>query len=378
MSKIIIGGDICPVGHNEDVFKRGDASAILNDVSPIVSSADYFLVNLECPLIGKQSPIEKDGIVLGADIECVKGLKAIGVNAVNLANNHILDHGETGLKSTLLACNKYEIDSFGASNNMSNAQKPLIKTIKGKRFCFMGIAEHEFNIATVNSWGANPLNLINIVRTIKTFKNDFDHLIILVHGGKEYYRYPNPKLQDLCQFLVEEGADAVICQHSHCVGAYEYYMNKPIIYGQGNFIFERSSRERDMWSEGVLIELNFEDNSVKTKFIPFTQSAGFRGVKLMQAQRKDKFLDQFEERSSKILSKEFVHNEWVKLCEKEKYLYASRVLGHNRILRVLNRKFHFTDWLYSKKTKMMVRNVVECEVHREGLETLWRSKEIDF
>ena len=28
---------------------------------------------------------------------------------------------------------------------------------------------------------------------------------------------------------------------------------------------------------------------------------------------------------------------------------------------------HFSDWLYSKKTKMMVRNLVESELHREGL-----------
>ena len=91
----------------------------------------------------------------------------------------------------------------------------------------------------------------------------------------------------------------------------------------------------------------------------------------MQGKEKKEFLRNLEERSKKITSTEYVKEQWLELCKKEKYLYASRVLGHNRVLRILNRKIHFSDWLYSKTTKMMVRNVVECEVHREGLETLW-------
>ena len=242
----------------------------------------------------------------------------------------------------------------------------------------MGVAEHEFSIASDDSWGANPANPIEVVRTIKKYRNDFDHLIILVHGGKEYYRFPNPKLQDFCRFLVEEGADAVICQHSHCAGSYEYYMDKPIVYGQGNFIFENLGRHSEMWSEGFLVSLNFLDNKVNTEFIPYEQSNGFLGVRLLKDKKKLDFLEELAKRSDLISSLDFVKEQWVKLCEKDKYLFASRVLGYNRLLRFLNGKLHFSDWLYSKKTKMMVRNVVECEVHREGLETLWRTKDIEF
>lgn len=378
MTKIIIGGDTCPSGKTEEAFIAANRKAILNDASSIIEGADYFVVNLECPLIEEYSPIEKDGPVLGSDITAIKGIKAIGIDAVNLANNHILDHGEIGLRSTIKACEDFKIDNFGASKDLENAKKPLLKTINGKRFCFMGVAEHEFSIASDDSWGANPSNPIDVVRTIKKYSNDFDHLIILVHGGKEYYRYPNPRLQDFCRFLVEEGADAVICQHSHCAGTYEYYMDKPIVYGQGNFIFENLGRHSEMWCEGFLVSLNFIDNKIKAEFIPFEQSKGFLGVRLLKGKKKLDFLAELAKRSDLISSLDFVKEQWVKLCEKDKYLYASRVLGHNRVLRILNRKLHFSDWLYKKETKMMVRNVVECEVHREGLETLWRTKNIEF
>ena len=282
MSTIIIGGDTCPSGNIEVEFKKGDSKAILNDVLPVFESADYVLVNLECPFITEKSPIEKDGIALGADTECANGLKAIGIDAVNLANNHILDHGKKGLKSTIEILNNNNIEYFGASNNLENAQKPLFITINGKCFCLIGVAEHEFSIALDDAYGANPADPIQVVRTLRANKDSFDHLIVLVHGGKEYYRNPTPKQQEFCRFLVEEGADAVICQHSHCAGTFEYYMEKPIVYGQGNFIFENLGRNTAMWNEGFLVSLNFNGNKINTEFIPFTQSSKHIGVKLMK------------------------------------------------------------------------------------------------
>lgn len=133
-----------------------------------------------------------------------------------------------------------------------------------------------------------------------------------------------------------------------------------------------------MWNEGFLISLIFEGNEVKAEFIPFEQSKGFLGARLLSGKNKLDFLAELAERSESISSRDFVKEQWLKLCVKDKYLFASRVLGYNRVLRFLNRKLHFSDWLYTKRTKLMVRNVVECEVHREGLETLWRTKNIEF
>jgi hypothetical protein len=377
MSTIIIGGDVCPSGNIQSAFTKGKGEIILNDLFPIFNNANYSVVNLECPLIIEDSPIEKDGPALGANINCINGLRAMGVNAVNLSNNHILDHGEKGLESTFNACEKHGIEYFGAGKNLKSAKKPLIKTINNKQIGFIGIAEREFSIASNTTWGANPVDVIEIVRTLNEYRNKIDHLIILVHGGKEHYHYPTPKLQKLCRFLVEEGADAVICQHSHCAGTYEYYQNKPIVYGQGNFIFENLKRKSQLWNQGFLVSLDFND-ATSAKFIPFEQSKGFIGAKRMNVNDETKFLEELEIRSKKISSSQFVEDEWKKLCKSEKYLYSSRVLGHNRFLRILNRNIHFSDWLYSKKTKMMVRNVVECEVHREGLETLWHDKDVNF
>ena len=373
MTRIIIGGDICPVGAIEEAFKKGSSELIFNDLLPLIKSADFSLINLECPLIREPSPIDKDGLVLSASDKCVNGFKNSNIQAVNLANNYILDHGEQGLSVTLEALKKSDRYWFGAGENLKEASKPLIKTIKESSFGFFGMADYEFSIAGKNSWGANPLDIIDITQSIREYRKKLDHIIILLHGGKEYYHYPSPKLQKMCRFLIKEGVDAIICQHSHCPGSYEIFDGKPIIYGQGNLIFERIRRNNESQFNGFLVQLEFQDSEIIVKFIPYRQSNGILGAKRLDKKEEEEFLFQLESRSRNVLSDDFIEESWMNLCRKEKYLYASRLLGHNRLLRFINSKIHFTDWAYSKKSKMISRNVVECEIHREGLETLWRN-----
>ena len=379
MTNILIGGDVCPIGRNRQLFQLGQADAILNNLLIEFEEADYSVVNLECPLIERKSPIEKDGRTLGEPVECVNGLKAAGIDAVNLANNHILDHGETGLRSTLAACANAGIKCFGAGANRSKASRILFCDINGRRIGFLGIAEHEFSIAGEYSWGANPLDIIETVRLLKRTKNEHDFLVTLVHGGREHYPYPSPRLQQVCRFLVEEGAGAVICQHSHCAGCYEYYQKAPIVYGQGNFIFDPLHIRKTTWNEGFLVQLILNDsNECHAEWIPFAQSLDRPGVRRMPPKETQAFVAGLEARSREISVDGAVQRKWLEYCRREKYAYASRIRGHNRLLRVINRKLHFSDWLYSKTTKLMQRNVVECEIHREALETLWHDMETDF
>ncbi len=51
MVNIIIAGDTCPIGRNEDIFRLGNAKALLNNLLPKFEKADLAIVNLECPLI---------------------------------------------------------------------------------------------------------------------------------------------------------------------------------------------------------------------------------------------------------------------------------------------------------------------------------------
>ena len=375
--KIVIGGDVCPIRRAEPLFLAGDSRGVFNDLLNDFSDSDLNIVNLESCLIKTESPIEKDGPSFGAPVETVAGIKNTKIHAVNLANNHCLDHGSQGLKQTIETCRKNGIGTFGAGETIHQAEEIWIKDVNGLKVGCFGAAEHEFSIVTNENWGANPFNPYRFAGLMRNSRKDLDFLIILFHGGKEYYPYPTPKLVERCRFMIDMGADAVICQHSHMAGCVEWYKNRPVVYGQGNLVLDRPNPPTG-WYEGFLIRLRIEKKGnykprCTMEMIPYVQFKNTPEVIRMKGAEKETFLKKIDSRSKEIQKENFVADNWLSYCRAHKYDYISRLHGYGRVFRVLNRKLHFTDWFYSKETENMMRNVVECETHREALETLWRN-----
>src|SRR5690606_18314243 len=159
---------------------------------------------------------------------------------------------------------------------------PLIMNINGLTFGFLGVTDYEFSIAGKNTCGANPIDLIATIQTVKKYRIHVDYLIFFFHGGKEHYPFPTPKLQRLFRFIIDQVVDIIILQHSHCAGSYEIYYGKPIIYGQGNLIFEKFRRKISTQYLGFLISLEFSSAGMQTSFIPYQQSNGSLGARRLK------------------------------------------------------------------------------------------------
>jgi len=373
MPTIVIGGDVCPVGRNDSLFKEGNASSIFSDLLDVFRSSDFSIVNLECPLIESKSPIKKNGPTLGVESACVNGLKNAGINAVTLANNHIMDHGIKGLRNTIEVCRNAGIQTVGAGMNVKEAGKPLYHSIENKKIGIIGVAENEFSIAEEDSAGANPLNLYQTSQVIKENRSDLDLLIILYHGGKELYEYPSPLLADTCRFLIETGADVVIVQHTHCPGTIEEYQNGYIVYGQGNLIFDKY-KSQPAFRKGFLVMLTSLSSGKKLdlQIIPYVQSDKFPGAKRMAAKDEAEFLQMMQKRSKQISEKGFIEESWNKLCENKKQAYLNRILGPNRIIKKLNSYYWFRKLFYGDDFMLRLRNTITCESHHEVLLTLFK------
>lgn len=370
---ILIGGDVCPRGESVPYFMRGDAGGIFHDLLDDLKNADVSIVNLECPLTDSETPIHKNGPNLRAPEACISGLRHAGIHVLNLANNHIMDHGPEGLDRTMTVVKSAGIAMIGAGRNLEEARRIHVRSIGDVRIGILSIAEHEFSIAGANSPGANPLDLIDIVRNIAAHREEWDYLIVLLHGGNEGYPFPSPRLMNTCRFLVEQGANAVICQHSHCVGCRETYHGGHIVYGQGNFVFA-SSKPCPGWNEGVLVQLCLSsDGKSNMELIPFDQSHGQPGARKMSPDAAKALLQIVAERSEQIQDGNFVREQWKRFCAERKNYYMSKMLGHGRILTRLNRRGSVVRWCYSNRALLGASNSVQCEAHREVLETIFES-----
>lgn len=373
-ASILIAGDTCPIGRNESLFQQGDATSLLNDLRPEFESVDLSIVNLECPLIRTESPIKKTGPNLGAPEACVGGLTAMGIDVVGLANNHIMDHGHHGLWTTIEALDKHGVLHVGAGKNLDAARRILVREIDGIRIGILAVAEHEFCIAGNENPGANPLDVIDFVRNVHAHRAEFDKLLVLVHGGNEHYPYPRPGLMDTCRFYVEQGASAVICQHSHCVGCMETHRGAPIIYGQGNFLFDMPSRY-PTWHEGCLVQLTLDQTGhCEARVIPLRQADGGPGARRMSEQEEADWRRAFEARSQHLADPQMVEEKWRAFCRDHKREYLHTLHGKPSFLRRLAGKLDLLHILDGPEKQRARLGIIQCESHREAMKTILESE----
>lgn len=364
--KIVIGADIVPTESNRKLFEEGKKEELLDSgLIQILENADFRIFNLEVPLTNKETPIEKCGPNLIAGTNTIAGLKAINPDFFTLANNHILDQGEQGLKSTQDVLDENEIAYAGAGKNLEEASKPYTVERNGVKLGLYCCAEHEFSIATEHDSGANPFDPLESYDHVQELKKKCDYVIVLYHGGKEHYRYPSPDLQRYCRKFIDKGADLVVCQHSHCIGCEEKYKMGTIVYGQGNFLFDHSTSE--FWKTSVLIQI--EDG--KIKYIPLFKVDN--KVQIADQGKSREIMDNFEERSREIMLPGFIEQKYNEFVEAmlEGYLWQMSGASKSKWLRIINRlsryKFYkkYVKCKYEKTTILTILNYFECEAHRE-------------
>lgn len=366
---ILIGADLVPTKSNMEYFENKDIEKLVDkNLLKELNEADYRIFNLEVPLVDSETPINKCGPNLIASTKSALGIKALGVDFLTLANNHILDQGEKGLESTLKVLKKLDISFSGVGNSIEDAYKPFIFEVENKKIGIYCCAEHEFSIVSKENVGANPFDPLESLDHIKNLKKEVDYVIVLYHGGKEHYRYPSPNLQKICRKIVEKGGDLVICQHTHCIGCQEKWKSGTIVYGQGNFLFDDT--ENEFWQTSLLINLkeNFE-----IEYVPILKDRF--SVKLADEKSKNKILSDFYKRSEEIKEEGFIEKEYEKISKSEYIRYLSMAQGnrYNSLLfRVVNKltghklREYILKYFYSKKDITALYNLIACEVHREN------------
>ncbi len=130
---ILICGDVCPTESNRKLSEQGDVKQLVGGLIPVFESVDYRTINLECALTVTDHPIFKCGPNLKETPECINGIAALGVNLVSMANNHILDYGEDGLKDTLKAVQSRNLDWVGIGKNAKEARRVFYKEIMRRK-----------------------------------------------------------------------------------------------------------------------------------------------------------------------------------------------------------------------------------------------------
>lgn len=364
--RIMIGADVIPTEKNLIYFQLGQMIEVIGEeLLNLWQAADVRIFNIECPVLNEGHPISKAGVCLKMEECSFNGIKALNPSLVTLANNHILDYGQNGIMNTVRIMRHNSIPFVGVGKQIEDASEIKYIEMNGIRIGVYACAEHEFSIIEDGKWGANPYDPLETFDHIEKGKRDCDYLIVLYHGGREFYRYPSPELQKCFRKMAEKGADLVIAQHTHCVGCCEEYQNSVLVYGQGNFIFDRVDDE--YWNSGTLVEINIGGTEKKVNFIPFIKSEG--KIHLAKKKEHDVIINAFNKRSEEIKNDENVKSKYIEYTRKN-FEKAFRVLhGNNLPFMIINKiiKGGLVYKMYKNLAMLSVLDYIECEAHRELL-----------
>ena len=317
--KTLLVGDICPTVYSTPYYKEKNIPALFSDVTTLFENKDLVFANIECAITESENKIMKFGPNLKAPIETAEMLKELGVTVCGLSNNHIFDFGKEGAIDSINAIKAAGLDYTGFGENYEDSRRDYVFEKDGEKVCIIAVCEHEYSYALEDRMGSRPYDEYDTMEDIRAAKAKYDRVLVMYHGGKEHCRYPSPRLRKLCRAMAKNGADVVLCQHTHCIGAYEEYEGCHILYGQGNFQF---AKLMDMESWDTLLAVEYDTKSGEIAFTPIR--SGEYGISLAKGEDKETILSEFAKRNEQLHNGEWKQG-WHEFCEANGKYYVAAI-----------------------------------------------------
>ena len=224
--------------------------------------------NLECPATSIKAPVQKRFIFRG-EPEWLYALKKHGFTHLNLANNHSIDQGRKGLIDTKGNILKAKLEPVGMGKNLQEAAQPTLLTSHPRKIWLiasLGMALENFaylpDRPCVNT--ERTQEIITRIRDIKQ-KDPQAVVIVSIHWGGEHTLKPVPSQRLDAHRLINAGADALICHHTHTLQTIEHYKGRDIYYSIGNFIFDQ---QKPLNNKACVVKVEVTKDNVKTQALP--------------------------------------------------------------------------------------------------------------
>ncbi|MBS0652878.1 MAG: CapA family protein [Verrucomicrobia bacterium] len=232
-----LGGDLM-IGRLVDQFlDHRSPSYVWGDLHPLLAKMDFNLVNLETALTHSKK-LQIKVFNFKADPKKVAVLKEGPIHAVNIANNHILDFSEEGLRETLQTLDAAKILHIGAGKDLSEAAKPAIFEKKGIKIGLIGCTDNEPDWkAGASQPGINFVDVGDLEALrgpIATLRKQVDLLILSIHWGPNMRRRPPSHFRDFAHALIDLGVDIIHGHSAHIFQGVEIYKQKLILYDTGD------------------------------------------------------------------------------------------------------------------------------------------------
>ena len=265
---LLFGGDTALTDAALPTLKRHGYEYPLAPTLHLLRDAHLAVLNLEAPVATRDTPfpLYKRYVYRMAPAG-LEALRWAGVDLVSLANNHLMDHGVPGLRSTLDHLTRAGVAGVGGGESGAAARRGVVVKIGDTRVGLLSYMEDSFmHSLYVRSfaWGSWPgcarLEAANLKLDIARLRRHADLVIILAHWGR-YYADVTLLQRLYGRLMVRYGADAVIGHHPHIHHPVGLHRGRPMVYSLGNYAFGTPGRES--FSHGLMARLVLQNRKLK-------------------------------------------------------------------------------------------------------------------
>ena len=240
---LAFAGDVHFEGRTAKLLKN--PATAFGPITSLLSSADFTAVNLETAVTSRGNPQPKT-YHFRTHPTAFTALRDGGVDLVTMANNHVLDYGQTGLADTLAAAKAARFPYVGIGVNAGAAWAPYVTTINGTKIAVVGVSQvaelASSWVATRSRPGeANAINLGRTLAAVRAAKRLAPVVVVFMHWGTEGQACPDQNQLSLAPKLAAAGASIIIGAHAHMLQGSGWLGHTFVAYGMGNFLWwERS------------------------------------------------------------------------------------------------------------------------------------------
>jgi poly-gamma-glutamate synthesis protein (capsule biosynthesis protein) len=217
------------------------------DTLPVLARADIRFANLECVMADGGTPQPGKVFHFRSDVRNVAVLTAASIDAVSLANNHVLDYGPDAFRESLPALDRCGILHAGAGPDLEAARRPVIRRMGPTAVGLIAFTDNQ------PDWEAGPqrpgvyyvpveerqrgdTRVGDLLALVRRTKARADLLVVSAHWGGNWGSEVPAAHRELARALVDAGADVVFGHSAHIFRGIELYAGRPLIYSAGDFI----------------------------------------------------------------------------------------------------------------------------------------------
>jgi poly-gamma-glutamate capsule biosynthesis protein CapA/YwtB (metallophosphatase superfamily) len=244
------------------------------DTLALFRSAAWRACNLECVIADQGSPWPRypKAFHFRSDARNVAVLKAAGIDAVSLANNHTLDYDYGAMMEMLRLLDEAKIARSGAGWNRDEAARCAVSEVHGIRIGFLSFTDNE------PGWEAGkdragicyvpvdrPDERTNeLLDRVRAQCASVDVLIVAAHWGGNWGYHAPAEHTALARELIRAGANVVFGHSAHVFRGVEVFQRGLIVYSAGDFVDDYAVDPIERNDRSWAFEIHVEDKRVRS------------------------------------------------------------------------------------------------------------------